>query len=220
VLQIDLPSTRQARSKENLLRRLTVIALSLVCSTALAQTPWHADGSTRGVQVERRDVPGSHFDALRLTVVSPARLDRLCDAIYPPAFDGTLERGFKRRELLHQTATERWTYEQISVPVVSDRDYVIHTQLNQAAPTGHCEVTFESTTDPSRPPVSGFVRLPVVRGHWDLSPTTDGQVLVRYEIFTEPGGGVPAFLARGGQKSAAIDFFKLILSRASAPGAT
>jgi hypothetical protein len=209
---------------ETQVRRLILLFLPVML---LAQTAsgdglpsWRPDGSSGGVQIERRDVPGSHFDALRLTIVSSASLERLCDAIYPPTFDGKLERGFKRRDLLRETGSERWTYEQISVPVVSDRDYVIHTTRNQAASTGRCEVTFETTTDPSRPPVSGFVRIPVVRGHWDLTPTADGRVLIHYEIFSEPGGGIPAFLAKGSQRSTAVDFMKLILSRASAPPAT
>jgi hypothetical protein len=193
--------------------------LLLPTSPALADGPaqWHADGVSRGFQVERRDVPGSHFDELRLSIVSPLSLQRLCDAIYPPVVDTTLEGRFKKRELLREVGNERWTYEQISVPVISNRDYVMHTKLNQAAPTGHCEVTFETTVDASRPPISGFVRLPVVRGHWDLTPTSDGRVNLRYEIFSEPGGGVPAFMARGSQKSTAIDFLQLILSRAGAP---
>jgi hypothetical protein len=196
-----------------------ILAVVLLPGAALADAvpQWHADGSSRGFQVEHREVAGSHFDELRLSIVSPLSLQRLCDAIYPPVVDTALEGKFKKRELLREVGNERWTYEQISVPVVSNRDYVMHTKLNQAAPTGHCEVTFETTTDASRPPISGFVRLPVVRGHWDLTPTNDGRVAIRYEIFSEPGGGVPAFLARGSQKSTAIDFLQLILSRAGAP---
>jgi hypothetical protein len=201
-------------------RRLaTLMALTLIAGGAQADAPapWRPDGTTAGVFVERRDVPGSHYDELRLSLVSPLDLQRLCEAIYPKVFDARLEQRFKKRELLRQTDTERWTYEQISVPVVSDRDYVMHAKLNQAASTGRCDVTFETTQDASRPPVSGFVRIPIVRGHWELAPTTDGRVSIRYEIFSEPGGGVPAFLAQGSQKSAAIDFMKIILARASAP---
>ena len=88
-----------------------------------------ATAPAEGSRSNAASVSGSHFDELRLTVVSPTSLERLCGAIYPQAFDGKLERGFKKRELLRQTDNERWTYEQISVPVVSDRDYVIHAKL-------------------------------------------------------------------------------------------
>ena len=203
------------------MRRIaTLLPLLLLAGTAEADAPqWRPDGSTDGVQVERRDVPGSHFDELRLSLVSPLSLDRLCAAIYPKVLNNAPEPRFKKRVLLKETESERWTYEQISVPVVSDRDYVMHVKLNTPASTGRCDVTFETVTDASRPPVPGFVRIPVIRGHWDLVPSTDGRVIVRYEIFSEPGGAIPAFLARGSQKRAAIDFMKIILSRASVPAA-
>jgi hypothetical protein len=198
-----------------------LLPLVFLAGTANAEVlQWRPDGSTEGVQVERRDVPGSSFDELRLSLVSPLSLDRLCAAVYPPVFSNAPEPRFKKRELLRQTETERWTYEQISVPVVSDRDYVMHVKLNAPASSGRCDVTFETVEDASRPPVRGFVRIPVIRGHWDLVPATDGRVIVRYEIFSEPGGAVPAFLARSRQRGAAIDFMKIILSRASAPSPT
>ncbi len=43
---------------------------------------------------------------------------------------------------------------------------------------------------------------------------------VQYRVFSEPGGGVPAFLSRGSQRSTAIDFMKIILARAAEPEAS
>jgi hypothetical protein len=196
----------------------TLLPLLLLAGSAAADaSPWRPDGTVGGVQIERRDVPGSHFDELRLSLMSPLSLERLCAAIYPTVFSAAPEPRFKKRELLKETESERWTYEQISVPIVSDRDYVMHVKLNKPPSTGRCDVTFETVVDASRPPVPGFVRIPVIRGHWDLAPAGDGRMIVRYEIFSEPGGAVPAFLARGRQRSAAVDFMKIILARASAP---
>lgn len=178
---------------------------------------WRADGVTDGVQVERASVPGSSFDELRLSTVSTASLASVCDAIYPPALPTKPERRFKKQELLRETSTERWTYEQIRVPVFSDRDYVMHVTLEQAASTGHCSVAFRTEDDPAHPPNPQHVRIPVIRGHWDAFPIGEGRVSVQYRIFSEPGGGVPAFLARGGQRSAAIDFMKIILARSRPP---
>ncbi len=159
---------------------------------------------------------GSPFEEIRVTVVSAASLEQLCAAIYPKVFDGKPEGRFKRREVLRETATERWTYEQISVPVVSDRDYVMHVTLEQPAASGRCEVSFETVSDPLRPPRAGLVRIPDIRGSWTLTPA-GGTVKVSYQVFSDPGGGVPAFLARGSQRSAAVEFLHTILGRASPP---
>jgi len=210
----------------------TVFALALFAGLSrnawADSTTWRSDGASDGVRVDRRDVPGSSFDELRLSIVSSLGLQSLCDAIYPTKLPARLDRRFKKQELLRETRTERWTYEQISVPVVSDRDYVMHVKLEQGAASGHCAVSFQTEQDPARPPVPGFVRIPVIRGHWDAFPIADGNVSVQYRIFSEPGGGVPAFLTRGSQRSAAVDFMKIILARATlaprsgdaTPGAT
>jgi hypothetical protein len=177
---------------------------------------WHADGDIDGLHVELKDVPGSHFQEVRITTRSDRSLQSLCDAIYSKDFDSKLEGRFKKRELLKQTATERWTYEQISVPVTADRDYVMHVRLLRAAPSGECEVAFETQDDEGRPPPDGFVRIKKIRGRWTLIPNADGKVAITYEVFSDPGGNLPAFLVRGPQKSAAIEFMKTILARAEA----
>jgi hypothetical protein len=178
---------------------------------------WHLDGIYDGVQVDRREVPSSSFDELRLSIFSSSDIQRLCDAVYPPALSTKLERHFKKQVLLRETPTERWTYEQVSVPVFSDRDYVMHVKLEQPASSGHCSVAFQTEDDAAHPPVPGFVRIPAIRGHWDIFPVAPGKLSVQYRIYSEPGGGVPAFLARGGQRSSAIEFMKIILGRADLP---
>jgi hypothetical protein len=196
---------------------LSVVLLECMTGIAMAesQEAWRPDGAVDGVQIERRSTPGSHFDELRLTTLSSLSLQRLCDAIYPVTLPARPERRFKRQVLLRETTSDRWTYEQITVPIVSDRDYVMHVRLEQPAASGRCSVSFETEDDPAHPPVPGFVRIPVIRGHWDVFPLSDGRVCVQYRIFSEPGGAVPAFLARGGQRSAAVDFMRIILARAN-----
>lgn len=201
---------------------VTVLLLAGMPRAALADSSpaWHLDGTYDGVRVDRREVPGSSFDELRLSIFSSSDLQRLCDAVYPPRFSSMPEPRFKKRVLLRESSTERWTYEQVSVPVFSDRDYVMHAKLEQPASSGHCSVAFQTEEDPAHPPVPGLVRIPVIRGHWDIFPVAQGKLSVQYQIFSEPGGGVPAFLARGGQRSAAIDFMKIILARAARPAST
>ncbi len=203
-----------------ILATLVVLAGGPGVARADSAPAWRLDGVYDGVRVERRDVPGSSFDELRLSIFSSSDIQRLCDAVYPPRLSAKPERRFKQQVLLRETPTERWTYEQVSVPVFSDRDYVMHAKLEQPASSGHCSVAFQSEEDPAHPPVRGLVRIPVIRGHWDIFPVAPGKLSVQYRIFSEPGGGVPALLARGGQRSAAIDFMKIILARADLPAST
>lgn len=205
------------------MRRTLALAIGLLSvgpAPALADSgpSWRPDGMTDGLWVERREVRGSSFEEFRVTAVRSMDLARLCDII---AKGRTVQSSvhFKKRELLHETGTERWMYEQIAVPWVSDRDYVMHTKLESPASTGRCEVSFSTVNDPARPPVPGFVRIPVIRGRWVAAPLPDGRLWIGYETFSDPGGGVPAFLARGGQRNAALEFVKSVLALAASPPA-
>ena len=189
-----------------------MIALLLV---VLSQAPeWRHDRTVEGMRLELRKVQDSKFDELRVTATREGDLQRVCDAIFAKGVGEKVEGNFKKRTVLKETETERWTYEQISVPVVSDRDYVIHVKLEQPADTGRCEVSFQTEDDPAYPPAPRHVRIASVRGHWTVVPAEPGKLNITYLVFSDPGGGVPAFLVHGGQRKAAIDFFKTILARA------
>lgn len=188
-----------------------MLALVLVL---LTQAPeWKHDRTIDGMKVELRAVPNSAFDEIRVSTTSPGELQRVCDAIFAKGVGEKAEGQFKKRELIRETETERWTYEQIALPVVSDRDYVIHVKLEKAAATGRCEVSFQTEDDEQHPQAPGHVRL-AVRGYWTVVPVDAGKLDITYVIFSDPRGAVPPFLAKGGQRNAAVDFFKTILARA------
>ena len=182
---------------------------------ALAQAPeWRHDRTVDGIELELRAVPTSKFDELRVTTTRPGDLQRVCDAIFAKGLGEKVDGQFKKRVVIKETETERWTYEQIAVPIVSDRDYVMHVKLEQPASTGRCEISFQTEDDPAYPPAPRHVRLASVRGRWTVLPGGEGKVNITYLVFSDPGGGVPAFLVHGGQRNAAIDFLKTILARA------
>ncbi|MFT3840719.1 MAG: START domain-containing protein [Myxococcaceae bacterium] len=191
-----------------------VLLLLAAPLSASADAPWHTATVEDGIKIEAREVAGSSFDELRLSTDSASGLDALCDAVWAKDVGNKAEGDFKKRVVIREDDHERWTYEQIRAPLVSDRDYVMKVTLLQPASSGRCEIAFETAKDPSYPPTSDHVRLTNVRGHWLLTPTASGKVNITYQLFSEPGGSVPAFLAKGGQRSAAVDFFKTILSRA------
>lgn len=189
-----------------------MVALALL---VMAQAPpWRLDRTIDGVKVELRDVPKSAFQEIRVSTTAPGDLQRICDAIFAKGVGEKREGNFKKRQILKETGTERWTYEQIALPVVSDRDYVIHVKLEKAADTGRCEVSFQTDEGETHPVAPGHVRLASVRGSWVVVPVEGGKLSITYVIHSDPGGSVPAFLVHGGQRTAAIDFLKTILARA------
>ncbi|MFH0352482.1 MAG: hypothetical protein ACHBMF_11235 [Chromatiales bacterium] len=92
----------------------------------------------------------------------------------------------------------------------------MYVKLSAPASSGKCAVDFETRNDTAFPPVPDHVRIPKIRGSWTLVPTATGQIGISYTVFSDPGGNVPAFLAHGKQREAAVEFLQTILARAEA----
>ena len=202
-------------SRVLVLPNLLVAALLLVSSQTPEEPVWKVTRTVDGMTISARDVSGSNFEEVKVTTISAQPLASLCDAVW--GHDAKVEGHFKKRVVIRESDSERWTYEQLKVPIVTDRDIVVHSQRVATADTGRCEVLFETGTDPAFPKTRDHVRVSSLRGRWTLDPTADGKVAVTYTVYSEPGGKIPAWLARGGHRDAAIIFMKTILSRATAP---
>jgi hypothetical protein len=191
-----------------------VIALWVLLWTVPASdAAWNLQDNREGVVLETRDVPGSPFEEIRVTTVNAASVERVCEAVWGGNLK-TSEPGFKVRRTLQETPEERWTYERVTAPLARDRDYTIHVR-RESKPDG-CRVLFETQNEKGPPPQPGAVRVPAIRGTWDITQTPEGPTRVVYVVYAEPGGRVPAFLARGSQRQSAVSWLKVILSRAHA----
>jgi hypothetical protein len=190
-----------------------MLLVSLTAATAARAEDWRLVSHEDDVRLEVRDRAGSSFEELRLTAGFPGTPARACEAIWAKPAQA-LEHGYVKREVLRDTGTDRWTYEQFAVPLVSDRDYTVH--LWGAAPTGSgCTVSFDLDNEKGPAPKAGVVRMVAMQGTWVVTTAADGGSQVVYTLFNDPGGNVPAFLSRGPQRSKTIDFVKLIRARAS-----
>ncbi len=167
---------------------------------------------TGGVRVESRPVSGSKFVELRFTATSAASVEALCDAAYG---DGKLpadERNVRQRKVLSEGPDERVTYDVVSAPIVSDRDYVL--RWTRSKSPQRCVVRFGLTESRDAPPVDKMVRLSVLRGSWTFE-SIDGQSVVQYVSHSEPGGGLPPFLVEGTRRSTELDAVRRTIARAA-----
>ena len=182
---------------------------------AAPELPWRQLENWQGVLMESRDVPGSSFEEIRITTDHAAPPERVCEAVWGGNTQ-KLERGFKQRQTLLDTPQERLTYERVGAPLAHDRDYTVHAQ--RALPTEEgCTVNFETQNEKGPPPQPGAVRVPAIHGYWQVSRVADGKSHIVYMVYSEPGGAIPAWMAKGGQRNSAKDWMKIILGRVDAP---
>lgn len=165
-----------------------------------------------GVLIESRPVTGSSVVELRLTTTTPKTPGSLCDAAFGDGKFDPEEPDLKSRKIISESADERVTYDQISPPVVSNRDYAARAKRIRTDDDA-CKVTFEAANEvaPSKP--SGWVRITKLRGEWRFERGDDGKTRVTYLVFSDPGGSIPAFMVEGSRRKFALAWMKMILSR-------
>ncbi|MBL8910077.1 MAG: hypothetical protein JNM17_05150 [Archangium sp.] len=164
-----------------------------------------------GIRIESRPHAGSDFVDLRLSTTSPATVAKLCDTAFGDGKIPSDERTVRSRKVLSEAADSRVTYEQVSAPVVSDRDYSLKWTRSRVG--DRCIVRFE-ITDASVPVTPKFLRLTVITGEWTFSPSADGKTRVQYVSHSEPGGGLPPFLVEGPRRRTELDVVRRTVARA------
>ncbi len=186
----------------------------LFVALAAEPTPWKVIDTQEGMTLSARDLPGERVVELKVTAFSPKSVDALCTQAFGTATVEKDEPTIKARKLIREAPNERVTYDQVSTPIVSDRDYAVKA-THEALPNGTCHVRFDIDNDDAPPLPKGFVRIEKLHGAWDFEPKDNGTACT-YVIFTDPGGSIPAFVVEGTRQKTAFAAVKRVLSRAKA----
>ena len=137
----------------------------------------------------------------------------LCTAAFGTAALDPNEPNVTMRKLVSEDAGVRITYEQVTAPVINDRDYAVRA-VKEELPDGSCRTRFKVANEfaPKKP--DGFVRIEKMWGGFDVKPV-GGSSVVTYTIFSDPAGAVPALFIEGARKKASKQWMKMLLERAA-----
>ncbi len=213
--------------------RLALIAISLTVGLAAAhaQEPWQpcSAGASDGVTLERRAVPGSKFYEYRATARTAAPPEAVLHGIWYGVTE-QIPAMVKLRKVLSTSDIAMVFYDQLTTKVVSDRDYTLRISWTRDPRTGVIEVPFGTMNELGPPPAPGHVRVPIIRGDWIITPVAlDSPVAadrpasgaqITYLCYSEPGGSIPAFMARGAQQEQVLIDIRRILARSRQASAT
>ncbi len=166
-----------------------------------------------GILLESREVARSDMAEYRLTGTSPSPVKALCDAAFG---NGKLTKNdayVESRAVLKESEDERITYDKVSAPLISRRDYALRmTRIREE--NGNCRVVFTTANELAPPKCDGCVRIEKLRGEWKFE-AADAKTKITYLIHTDPGGSTPAFLIEGSRKDSSIELFKRVVKRAA-----
>lgn len=176
---------------------LMIVTAGLACpDLASAESGWRILRQGPGLVVYDRPVDGSHFREHRGVIRVRARLSAIV-AVFQDASANHewVYRSLGAEVLRQESPLEAFVYGRISAPwPIEDRDSVVRFQLSQDPES--LAVRIGMRAEPGLAPrYAGFVRVPVLDGHWLLRPMGDGTVEVSHQVYGEPGGWVPAWLA-------------------------
>ncbi len=90
-----------------------------------------------------------------------------------------------------------YNYTELDLPVISSRDYVVHTVLDEGVqPDGSGAYRTHWNAAPTKLPERRYlVRLKLCEGSWVITPGENGKSHFVYRLVTDPGGMIPAWLA-------------------------
>ena len=190
-----------------------MIAEILAGLTLTASPDWSKVSDNDGVTIESRPVEGSKLVELRLSTKSTKSVESLCDAAFGDGKFHPDEPDLKKKEILSETADERVTYEQISPPVVANRDYAVRATRVRPAPDT-CAIRFQAANELAPKSPDGWVRIEKLYGEWKFVKQADGTTAITYFIFSDPAGSIPTFMVEGSRRTVAQKWIKMVLNRA------
>lgn len=160
----------------------------------------------------KREVKGSPYPEHRVEVLTELSVPQLCDAVFAMGSSGDTP-GLKLHTSVRDEGDVRVVYEQLAIPVVSNRDYAMTVARWPKLEGGKCRIRFRATNDAAPPLPKDFVRMDKLWGEWRFEPAEGGKTKLTYTMFSDPSGSVPPFLVQGSLISAVKDSVLRALKR-------
>jgi len=174
---------------------LAFLATFFVTTPARANA-WELVYETEVLSVQRRDYRGSELDEIKGTVRVKASLNAVMALLKDAQFNRHWVYRSGGASILEEHGyAQVYVYGVVDAPFpMSDRDTVVRFDYQQDPETK--EITVAITNFPEFiPEKAGLVRVPKIGGYWGLKPEKGGWVEVTYQVYGDPGGWIPVWLA-------------------------
>jgi Polyketide cyclase / dehydrase and lipid transport len=206
-------------------KQIARLLLSLVCLLAALVdsrgAEWVQIHTSQNLTVYSKDRPGSSVKELRAVGLVDAPswiilnvLDEVAD--YPDFMPYTTTAQLIERRPHAAIIYFRW-----DPPLIGARDVTVAvTQSSTKRADGKTiyQLQWEPISTVGPAPSPGVIRIKLDEGSWKLEPTEDGKkTTVIYDIFTDGGGGLPAFAINMANKQSVYDLFQAIRKQVTLP---
>jgi len=194
-------------------------ALCTVEGAEKSSTDWSLVTHSETLDVFQRPHPGSslhEYKAVGLINAEPLVVKRVLDDVeaYPQFMPYVAE-----SRIISNDPAGRVTYSRLSPPIAGDRDYTIRvicdTRRGEGGAVSYCN-RWETANELGPAVKSGVTRVKVTEGSWLLEPA-GRQTRASYQIFSDSGGALPAFVLNSATKTAIPKLFDSVRKRVTLP---
>jgi START domain len=172
------------------------LAVTLLGSLSAQAGEWEQVYVDENLRVQRRDYAGSELDEIKGVIRLKATLNAVMALLKDAQFNKEWVYRSGGASILQESGyAQAYVYGVVDAPSpMSDRDTVVRFDYQQDQETK--EVTVTITNFPEFIPEKvNLVRVPAIGGYWHLKPEEDGWVEVTYQVYGDPGGWIPVWLA-------------------------
>jgi Polyketide cyclase / dehydrase and lipid transport len=182
---------------------------------------WVQINSNQNLTVYAKDRAGSSIKELRAVGVVDAPnwvvlnlLNEVAD--YPDFMPYTTKAQLLERRPHGAVVYFRW-----DPPVIGARDVTVavtHTTTKRPDGKACYQLNWEPISSIGPPSAPGVIRITLDQGSWQLEPTGDGKkTTLTYDLFTDGGGGLPAFVINLANRQSVSDLFQAIRKQVTLP---
>jgi hypothetical protein len=204
-----------------------LVALISCCSCANLMTAepeatpgeWRLVSTSDNVALHRRSRPGpGHYEckAIGEIAASTAVVHGVIDDVdsYSRFMPYTAECRVLKRE-----GDSVLTYQRLSAPLVSDRDYTLRVRTTSKTVEGGTSYLSQWEAENALGPAErrGVVRVKLCEGGWLLEPLGPNATRATYSVYTDSGGVIPDFIKSTGSQIGIRKIFKAIRKQVRDP---
>ncbi len=182
---------------------------------------WVQINSNQNLTVYAKDRPGSSIKELRAVGLVDAPswvilnlLDEVAD--YPDFMPYTT-----KAQLIERRTHETIIYFRWDPPLIGARDVTVavtQSSTKRADGKTNYQLHWGPMSTAGTAPSPGVTRITLDEGSWKLEPTEDGRkTTVIYDLFTDGGGGLPAFVINMANRQSVNDLFQAIRKQVTLP---
>lgn len=191
-------------------------------ATLSADTGWQRVDDREGVTLYSRVRGGTgikEFKGTGMISAPPAAVEKVLEDVsgYTVFMPYVSE-----ARVISQSGNETITYQRLNVPFVANRDYTVRVDRGTTKGANGVTIyrdTWQTANDAGPAERHGLVRVKVNEGSWLLEPAgpAGDTTQATYQIFTDSGGALPAFLANRASQTVIPKLFDAIRKQVQEP---